>query len=43
MTIGPPAPAGLAPYERPVVVNPPGGFRFGIHLQDDQETVIFDV
>ena len=31
MTIGPPAPAGLAlaPCERPVVVNPPGGFRFG--------------
>ena len=45
MTIGPSAPAGLAlaPYERPVVLNPPGGFRFGIHLQGDQETVFFDV
>jgi hypothetical protein len=45
MTIGTPAPARLAPasYERPVGVNPPGGFRFDIHLQGDQETVFFDV
>jgi hypothetical protein len=45
MTIGPPAPAGLAlaPDERPVGVNPPGGFRFDSHLQGDQETVFFDV
>jgi hypothetical protein len=40
MTIGTPAPAGLAlaSYQRPV-----GGFRFDIHLQGDQETVFFDV
>ena len=77
MTIGTPAPAGLAlaSYERPVGVNPPldhpayrstalravadpgrratliaaaqpgppGGFRFNIRLQGDQETVFFDV
>lgn len=41
MTIGTPAPAGLALafYERPAGVNPP----LDIHPQGDQETVFFDV
>ena len=36
-----PRPPGHA--DRRGAARPPGGFRFDIHLQGDQETVFFDV